>query len=171
MTKTTKPFFASTYDLYQKIARGELSGFTAPAFNIRLLTYDTMRALFRAAKKHKPRAFIIELAQSEMEYTNQTPEEYAQNCMRAAEAEGYEGPIFLQADHFKCLEVQPPDIKKLEGLIKRAIKAGFYNIDIDCSALPLEQNIKQTNYFVDFIRKHQPKDITISIGAEVGEIG
>ncbi|NQU82717.1 MAG: class II fructose-bisphosphate aldolase, partial [Parcubacteria group bacterium] len=116
-------------------------------------------------------AFIIELAQSEMGYTDQTPQEYAENIKKAAEAEQFQGPIFLQGDHFKLKENTPENIKELEELITQAIQAGFYNIDIDCSALSLEENIKQTIYLIDFIRKIQPKDINVSVGGEVGQIG
>ena len=63
-------FPASIYPLYMAIARGEVQRrFTVPAFNIRALTYDSARALFRAAKRHKVGAFIFEIARSEIGYT------------------------------------------------------------------------------------------------------
>lgn len=163
--------FASIKKLYQSDKVGD---FTVPAFNIRTLTYDAIRALFRAAKQTNTGAFIIELAKSEMTYTDQSPEEYADNCMRAAKAENFEGPIFLQGDNFKLKENTKENIKELENLITQSIKVGFYNIDIDCSALPLEENIKQTNYFINFIKNLEilkSQDIEISIGGEVGQIG
>src|SRR5436309_11197101 len=40
---------ASILDLYLARGRGECSGFTVPAFNIRGITYETVRATFRAA--------------------------------------------------------------------------------------------------------------------------
>ena len=42
---------ASIQDLYAARGRGECTGFTVPAINIRGLTYDTARAVFRAARK------------------------------------------------------------------------------------------------------------------------
>lgn len=167
---------ASTYKLYKKMASQEAGKFefTVPAFNIRALTSDVARALFRAAKKTNTGAFIIELARSEMSYTNQTPKEYAENIKKAAAEENFTGPIFLQGDHFKLQQNTQQEIKELKGLITEAIEVGFYNIDIDCSLLPLEENIKQTNYFVDFINNleiSKSQNIKISIGAEVGEIG
>lgn len=158
-------FLSSTQKLYEKIAKGECAGFTVPAFNIRTLTLDVARALFRAAKKTKTGAFIIELAPSEMKYTNQTPKEYADNCLKAAQAEKFTEPLFLQGDHFK------PTNPDLESLIRRAIKAGFYNIDIDCSGLSLQENFSQTARLTNFIRVLEPKNLTISIGGEVGKIG
>ena len=41
---------ASIQDLYAARGRGECTGFTVPAINIRGLTYDTARAVFRAAR-------------------------------------------------------------------------------------------------------------------------
>ncbi len=149
---------------YEKMAQGQAADFAVPAFNLRLLTFDTARALFRAARKSNTNVFIIEIAQSEIGYTKQTPKSFAKQCLAAAVAENYQGPIFLQGDHFK-----PQN--NLPKLIKKAIKAGFYNLDIDCSALPLAENISQTNYFVGLIKKRQPKGLEINIGGEVGEIG
>lgn len=168
----------STQKLYSKIAKGEMSGFTVPAFNIRTLTLDISRALFRAAKKEKVGAFIIELAKSEMEYTDQSPEEYKKTILKASDRERFEGPIFLQGDHFKIdrkkyfsKTEKKRELENLEDLTKKAIEAGFYNIDIDCSSLPIEENFTETAKFTAFIRKLEPKDLTISIGGEVGEIG
>jgi fructose/tagatose bisphosphate aldolase len=168
---------ASTQKLYQGIAQGNIiADFTIPAFNLRLLTMDLAQAVFRVAKKNKATAFIFELARSEMEYTAQPPQEYADNILKAAEAENWQGPVFLQADHFKIkkeefLASPKQALTDLEVLIERAIKAGFYNIDIDCSALDMASNIKQTAYFINYIRKLQPPGLEISVGGEVGEIG
>src|SRR5258706_12698074 len=67
---------SSIYDLYMAVGRGEVQPLTVPAFNIRALTYDAARALFRAAKKHDVGAFIFEIARSEIGYTDQHPGEY-----------------------------------------------------------------------------------------------
>ena len=166
-------YLTSTQKLYEKIAQGEISGFIVPAFNIRTLTFDIARALFRAAKKEKTGAFIVELAKSEMKYTAQSPEEYVRNITKAAKEEKFEGPIFIQGDHFKCSKVNARCIKELEKLIKKAIEAGFYNIDIDSSKLPIEENSKITAYFTNFIRKLELTGAVpaVSVGGEVGQIG
>ena len=96
--------FSSTKKLYQAMAKGSVSGITVPAFNIRTLTFDIMKALLRAAKKEKVATFIMEIAQSEIVYTRQSLQEFSENCVKAIKAEKYKGPIFLQADHFKCLD-------------------------------------------------------------------
>ena len=151
---------ASIYNFYKQ-------GYIIPAFNLRVLTFDSAKAFFRAAKKLGTSLFIIELAQSEIGYTSQTPKVFAKDILKAAKAENYRAPIYLQADHYK----PAGKAGELEKLIKKAVKAGFYNIDIDCSALPLSENIAKTNFYIDFIKKIQPKNVTINIGGEVGDIG
>ncbi|HEX8153845.1 MAG TPA: aldolase, partial [Thermoanaerobaculia bacterium] len=60
---------SSIYPLYMAMGRGEVpAGFTVPAFNIRALTYDTARALFRAAMRNHVGLFIFEIARSEIGY-------------------------------------------------------------------------------------------------------
>jgi hypothetical protein len=41
---------ASIHELYIARGRGECGGFTVPAINVRMLAYDTARAVFRAAR-------------------------------------------------------------------------------------------------------------------------
>src|SRR5438445_6038126 len=60
---------ASILALYQARGRGELSGFTVPAINVRMLAYDTARAAVRAAHKLDAGAVIFEIARSEIGYT------------------------------------------------------------------------------------------------------
>src|SRR5690242_18345786 len=65
---------SSIFPLYMAAGRGEIGRkFTVPAFNIRALTYDSARALFRAAMRHNVGAFIFEIARSEIGYTEQRP--------------------------------------------------------------------------------------------------
>src|SRR5215510_10494298 len=67
---------ASIHDLYMARGRGETGGFTVPAINVRGLTYDTARSIFRTALKLDAGAFILEIARSEIGYTDQRPAEY-----------------------------------------------------------------------------------------------
>jgi fructose/tagatose bisphosphate aldolase len=177
---------ASINELYRARGRGECSGFTVPAINIRTLTYDIARALFRVANKLNAGAFILEIARSEIGYTDQRPLEYAAVCMAAAIKEDYKGPIFLQGDHFqlKAKDYQADKeraLSEIKKLIREAIAAGFYNIDIDASTLvdlskPSLEEQQHENAWVTaeltrFIRELQPEDVTISIGGEIGEVG
>ncbi|MBU2579157.1 class II fructose-bisphosphate aldolase [Patescibacteria group bacterium] len=168
----------SLQKLYIEIAKNNIKGFTVPAFNIRTLTFDAACALFRAAKKEKVGAFIFEIARTEILYTAQSPEKYLACVLGAAIKENFKGPLFLQGDHFKIssskyfsIKDKKKELKDLENLIKKTIKAGFYNVDIDCSALLPKENSYQTAKFTSFIRKIEPKKINIAIGGEVGEIG
>ena len=180
---------ASIYPLYRAIGRGDLDpSFTVPAFNIRALTYDTARAMFRAAIRHDVGAFIFEIARSEIGYTEQRPAEYAACVLAAAIREGWKGPVFIQGDHFQASakkwateEGKQSEVKALESLIDEAIAAEFFNIDIDTSTLvdlsfPTRDEQQRTNYeytahFTKYIRERQPKGIEISIGGEIGEVG
>ena len=51
---------ASIHDLYMARGRGEIHGFTVPAINVRGLSYDTGRSIFRTAKRLKAGAFILD---------------------------------------------------------------------------------------------------------------
>src|SRR6266705_5396916 len=94
---------SSIFPLYMAIERGEVSRrFTVPAFNIRALTYDSARALFRAAMRHDVGAFIFEIARSEIGYSEQRPAEYSACVLAAAMRERFEGPVFIQGDHFQA---------------------------------------------------------------------
>jgi fructose/tagatose bisphosphate aldolase len=177
---------ASIYEFYMARGRGEFGGFTVPAINLRTLTYDLARAVFRVAKRNSSGAFVFEIARSEIGYTNQPPVEYAGIVMAAAVAESYSGPVFIQGDHFqvnaaKFKEDAKNEIASLHTLIREAVAAGFYNIDIDSSTLVdvskpdlLEQQF--LNYDVcakltQFIRNIEPRNVRISVGGEIGEIG
>jgi fructose/tagatose bisphosphate aldolase len=180
---------SSIFPLYAAIGRGEVKRqFTVPAFNIRALTYDAARALFRAAMRNNIGPFIFEIARSEIGYTEQRPAEYAACVLAAAIAEGYKGPVFIQGDHFQASakkwatpEGKQSEIKALESLIDEAIAAEFYNIDIDTSTLvdlsfPTRDEQQRENYLytahlTKYIRARQPKGVEVSVGGEIGEVG
>jgi len=176
----------SINDFYLARGKRKFSGFTVPAINLRVLTYDLARAIFRVAKKINAGSFIFEIAKSEMGYTDQIPAEYTGMCLAAAIKEGFSGPVFIQGDHFqlKAKNYTEDPEKEVEGirhLIKDAISAGFYNIDIDSSTLvdlskPTTKEQQLHNYKVcaeltDFIREIQPDGLDVSIGGEIGEVG
>ena len=62
--------------IYFARGRGECAGFTVPAINVRMMAYDTARAIFRAAKARDAGAILLEIARSEIAYTDQRPAEY-----------------------------------------------------------------------------------------------
>ena len=178
---------ASIHDLYIAMGRGDAGGFTGPAINVRARSYDTARAVIRAAKKLNAGAFIFEIARSEIGYTEQRPHEYAAVVIGAALREGFSGPIFIQGDHVQtnAKKFNSPEKDKeldaLRGLIKEEIAAGFYNIDIDTSTLvdlskptlaeQQDVNVTLAADFAAFIRQHEPRSVTVSVGGEIGEVG
>ncbi len=177
---------ASINDLYRAMGRGEVRDFTTPAINIRGMTYDVARQIFKVALEHNVGAFIFEIAKSEIGYTFQRPSEYASAVLAAAIKEGYRGPVFIQGDHFqfnakKYKEDPEKELESIKALTKEAIAAGFYNIDIDPSTLvdyskPTLKEQQYHNYIntakmTDYIRKIEPEGITVSVGGEIGHIG
>jgi fructose/tagatose bisphosphate aldolase len=179
-------FPSSIFELYKSIGQGECSGFSVPAINLRMNTYDSARAVIRAAKAENVGAFIFEIARSEMSYTYQTPMEYTSAVLAAAIKEGFKGPLFLQGDHFQVKKKvfeqrEQEEVNSLKSLINNAIDAGFYNIDIDSSTIvdlskPTIDLQQKLNYSVaatltEYIRKNQPSGITVTVGGEIGEVG
>ncbi len=177
---------ASIHDLYIARGRGEIGGFTVPAINVRVLAYDTARAVFRAAKAGKAGAIILEIARSEIAYTEQRPAEYVSVIIGAALREGYTLPLFIQGDHCqvnpKKYQADPEgEVGEVKKLIAEEIGAGFYNIDVDTSTLVdlshdslAEQqrlNYERAAEITQFIREQDPDGITTSVGAEIGEVG
>jgi fructose/tagatose bisphosphate aldolase len=177
---------ASIHELYMARARGEVSGFTVPAINIRAQTFDMARVAFETAQTHDVAAVILELARSEQTYTFQRPIDYATACLAGAIAARWQGPVFLQGDHYQFnAKKYAADAESMTDEIRRAcrlaIDAGYRNIDIDAStlvdlSLDGEDAQQRTNYertaeMVALIRSLEPDGVTISIGGEIGEVG
>jgi len=177
---------ASILPLYEARGRGEWSGITVPAINVRMMSYDTARAACRAARQLNAGAVVFEIARSEIGYTEQRPAEYAAVMLAAAIKEEWSGPFFLQGDHYqtnpkKMAEAPEKEIAAIQSLIDEAIPAGFLQIDIDTSTLVdlskktliAQQDVNATlcARFTKFIREREPKAMPISIGGEIGEVG
>ncbi len=177
---------SSIHDLYMARGRGQTGGYTVPAINVRGMSYDTARSIFRTAKKLNAGAFLLEIARSEIAYTDQRPSEYVAVMTAAALREGWRAPIFIQGDHFqvnsKKFAVDPvTEVNNVKALAREAIAAGFYNIDVDTSTLvdlskPNLEEQQRTNYeqaadIVAYVRGIQPDGVDISIGGEIGEVG
>ena len=177
---------ASIHELYMARGRGECGGFTVPAMNVRMLAYDTARAIFRAARAGKAGAIILEIARSEIAYTEQRPAEYVAVMIGAALREGYTLPLFIQGDHCqvnqKKYQANPAgEVGEVKKLIAEEVGAGFYNIDVDTSTLvdlsqPTLEEQQRLNYehaaeITAFIRQQEPDGVAVSVGAEIGEVG
>lgn len=177
---------SSIAGLYAARGRGEVSGFTVPAVNIRGVAYDMSRGLFRAMKATDGAATVFELARSEMGYTFQEPAEIGAVVLAAAIAEDYQGPVFIQGDHFQANAKKfqtdaEGETRALEDLIRKAIAAQFYCIDIDASTLvdlsyervadQQAPNSRLTARLAKLVRELEPDGVEISIGGEIGEVG
>ena len=177
---------ASIQDLYMARGRGQTHGFTVPAINVRGMAYDTARSIFRTAIRLNAGAFLLEIARSEIAYTDQRPAEYVAVMLAAALREGFRGPLFIQGDHFqvnakKFAADRTAEVDAVKSLAREAIAAGFYNIDIDTSTLvdiskaTLDEQ-QRLNYEVGIdiltvVRELEPDGVTISVGGEIGEVG
>src|SRR5438309_1957736 len=177
---------ASIHELYLARGRGEVRAFTTPAINVRVLAYDSGRAVFRAARRLDVGAVICEIARSEIGYTGQLPAEYVAVMTAAALREGFTGPLFIQGDHVqvnakKYAADAASELAAIRALIEEELQAGFYNIDVDTSTLvdlsqPNLDEQQRTNYeraaeLTAFIRDREPQGVTVSVGAEIGEVG
>lgn len=186
LASTRGIFPASIQGLYEAAGKGFYHGITVPAINIRGITYQVARAVFRAALKDKVGAVIFEIARSEIGYTKQSPGEYAACVLAAAIKEGFKGPVFLQGDHFqvnrsKYVSEPEKELNTIKELIRDSVSAGFLNIDIDASTLvdleksnldeQQEKNCRVTADMTKFIRSIEPRGVTISVGGEIGEVG
>jgi fructose/tagatose bisphosphate aldolase len=180
-------FPASIHDFYLARGRGDVrDDFTVPAMNLRSLPFNAAKAVFRAAIEVDAKAIIFEIARSEIGYTAQPPAEYAANIFAAAIAEGYQGPVFLQGDHFqvsaKRYATNPKvEITTIRELCRDSLAAGFFNIDIDTSTLvdlsrstiPEQQeiNFSLCADFATYVRAVEPRGVKTSLGGEIGEVG
>jgi hypothetical protein len=177
---------ASIHDLYMARGRGEVGGFTVPAMNVRAMSFDTGRALFSAARELSAGALILEIARSEIGYTDQRPAEYVAVMTASAIKEGWSGPLFVQGDHFqlnakKYKADADAEMRAVKDIIREGLHAGFYNIDVDTSTLvdlakegldaQQELNYRLSAELTAYVRHYQPQGVTVSVGGEIGEVG
>jgi fructose-bisphosphate aldolase, class II len=71
--------------------------------------------------------------------------------------EEHDSPVFLNADHTHSLESA-----------MAAVKAGFDSIVFDLSALPFDENIRQTKQAIEAVKSINP---AILVEGEIGDIG
>jgi fructose-bisphosphate aldolase class II len=177
---------ASIHELYMARARGEVAGFTVPALNLRAQTFDMARIVFGTAKAQDVGAVILELARSEQTYTYQRPAEYSISVLAGAIAAGWQGPVFIQGDHYqfnaKKYAADPEAMtEEIRRACRMAVDAGYRNIDIDSSTLvdlskPTVDEQQRENYrraaeLTALIRTLETDGVTISVGGEIGEVG
>jgi fructose/tagatose bisphosphate aldolase len=177
---------ASIEALYRARSRGEVSGFTVPAINLRAQTFDMARTVYEAADAGGVAAVILELARSEQTYTFQRPIDYATSVLAGAVAAGWQGPVFIQGDHYqfnakKYAADQESMTEEIRRACRLAVDAGYRNIDIDSSTLvdlgqpdvdtQQRENYRRAAELTALIRTLETDGVTISVGGEIGEVG
>jgi fructose/tagatose bisphosphate aldolase len=177
---------ASIHELYMARARGEVHGFTVPAFNLRAQVFDMARTVYETAASADVGAVILELARSEQTYTFQRPIDYSTAVLAGAIAAGWQGPVFIQGDHYqfnakKYAEDPEGTTEEIRRACRLAIEADYRNIDIDSSTLvdlskPNVDEQQHENYvraaeLTALIRSLESDGVTISVGGEIGEVG
>jgi fructose/tagatose bisphosphate aldolase len=177
---------ASIHELYMARGRGEVSGFTVPAVNIRTQTFDMVRTICETALDQDVGTVIFELARSEQTYSYQRPIDYATSVLAGAIAAGWRAPVFIQGDHYQFnAKKYAADAESMTEEIRRAcrlaIEAGYRNIDIDSSTLvdlsrPTVDEQQRENYrraaeLTALIRSLEADGVTVSVGGEIGEVG
>jgi fructose-bisphosphate aldolase, class II len=177
---------ASIHELYLARGRGEVSGFTVPAINLRAQTFDMARTVFDAAQSADVGAVILEIARSEQTYTFQRPIDYATSVLAGAIAANWRAPVFIQGDHYqfnaKKYAADPEAMtEEIRRACRLAIEAGYRNIDIDSSTLvdlskPTVDAQQHENYaraaeLTALIRSLETDSVTVSVGGEIGEVG
>jgi fructose-bisphosphate aldolase, class II len=177
---------ASIHELYKARSRGEVSGFTVPALNLRAQTFDMARTAYETAAAADVGAVIFELARSEQTYTYQRPMDFATSVLAGAIAAGWAAPVFIQGDHYqfnaKKYAADPEAMtEEIRRACRLAIDAGYRNIDIDSSTLvdlsrPNVDEEQHENYtraaeLTALIRSLEADGVTVSVGGEIGEVG
>jgi fructose/tagatose bisphosphate aldolase len=177
---------ASIQALYEARARGEVSGFTVPAINLRAQTFDMAMTVYDTAQAAGVGAVILELARSEQTYTWQRPIDYATSVLAGAIAAGWRGPVFIQGDHYqfnaKKYAADPEAMtEEIRRACRLAIDAGYRNIDIDSSTLvdlsrpnvdeEQRENYRRAAELTALIRTLETDGVTVSVGGEIGEVG
>ena len=111
-----------------------------------------LKAVFAAAQELKV-PVIIGVSEGEREFIGVRQIAGLVRSLR----EEFDFPIFLNADHTHSL-----------GKAIDAAKAGFDSIVFDLSALPFDENVRQTKEGVETLKKINP---AILIEGEIGDIG
>ena len=177
---------ASIHELYIARGRGDVSGFTVPAVNLRTQVFDMVGAMCRAAQSMDCGTIVFELARSEQEYTFQRPAEYITSVLAGCIAADWRGPVFVQGDHYqfnaKKYALDPEGTTEgVRKLARDAVAVGYGNIDIDSSTLvdltrvtvddQQRVNYERAAEISALIRASEPPEATVSIGGEIGEVG
>jgi len=136
--------------LLEVLKRAESEGIAIGHFNISDTV--TLNAVFESAQDQKV-PVIVGLSEGERKFFGVRQAAAIVKSLR----EEHDFPIFLNADH----------THSLEGAIEAA-KAGYDWIVFDMSALPFEENVRETKAAVEALKAERPD---ILVEGEIGDIG
>ena len=138
------------HSLRELLQKAEQGGVAIGHFNIS--DFVLLKAVFAAAREQNV-PVLVGLSEGEREFVGTRPIAAFVRSLR----EEFDSPIFLNADHTHSLA------KGLE-----AAKAGFDSIVFDLSALPFEENVRQTRQAVEALKAIHPDML---VEGEIGDIG
>jgi fructose-bisphosphate aldolase class II len=136
--------------LREVLAQAQAAGAAIGHFNVADLVL--LRAVFAAARELKV-PVLVGASEGEREFIGTRQLAALVRSLR----EEFDFPIFLNADHTHSLA------KAME-----AVKAGFDTVVFDLSALPFEQNVRQTREAVEALKSINP---AVLVEGEIGDIG
>jgi len=137
-------------DLRNVLQQAQKNGVAVGHFNV--ADFVILKAVFASAQELKVPA-IIGVSEGERKFLGVRQIAALVRSLR----EEFDLPIFLNADHTHSL------VKAIE-----AAQAGFDAIVFDLSALPIEENVRQTKAAVEALKAISP---AILIEGEIGDIG
>lgn len=138
------------HSLRNVLEQSQRKGVAVGHFNI--ADFVMLKAIFASAQELKV-PVIVGASEGERKFLGARPIGVLVRSLR----DEFDFPIFLNADH----------THSLANAIEAA-KAGFDSIVFDLSALPLEENIRQTKAAVEALKAINP---AILIEGEIGDIG
>jgi fructose-bisphosphate aldolase class II len=138
------------HNLRDVLEQAQTNGVAVGHFNIS--DFVLLKAVFSSARELKV-PVIVGASEGERAFVGTRQLAALVHSLR----DEFDYPIFLNADHTHSLE------KAVE-----AAKAGFDSIVFDLSALPIEENVRQTKAAVEALKAINP---AILIEGEIGDIG
>src|SRR5262245_28965388 len=138
------------HTLRDVLARAQAAGTAVGNFNVADLVL--LKAVFAAARERDV-PVLVGASEGEREFVGTRQLAALVRSLR----EEYDFPIFLNADHTHSLA------KSVD-----AVKAGFDAVVFDRSALPFEQNVRQTRHAVEALKGINP---SVLVEGEIGDIG
>jgi fructose-bisphosphate aldolase class II len=138
------------YALREVLAQAQAAGAAIGHFNVADLVL--LKAVFASARELKV-PVLVGASEGEREFIGTRQLAALVKSLR----EEFDFPIFLNADHTHSL-----------ARAVEAVKAGFDAVVFDLSALPLEQNVRQTREAVGVLKEINP---SVLVEGEIGDIG